>query len=125
MGSERASWRRAGGAEGAESGQATVGFVATLPLVAALCLLLVQLAFCGYAAWSAANAARAGARAALIGTAPAEAARAALPEALRRRAEVSSDGPEVEVEVAAARAIPGVGPIRISSRAAMEATGGR
>jgi len=57
------------------SGQATVEFVATLPLAAALLAALWQLALVGYAEWGASAAARAAARASAVGRNPARAAR--------------------------------------------------
>lgn len=104
-----------------ERGQATVAFVACIPLVVVVCLVVVQFGLVGWASWSAANAARAGARAAHVGAEPEDAATAALPGALRERAEVEVVGEEVEVEVRAARALPGIGPFEVSAQAALGA----
>ncbi|HEX5622403.1 MAG TPA: TadE/TadG family type IV pilus assembly protein [Solirubrobacteraceae bacterium] len=65
------------------SGQASVEFIAVLPLVAVVLAALWQLALVGYAEWGASAAARAAARAAAVGRDPGAAARSHLAEALR------------------------------------------
>jgi hypothetical protein len=65
------------------SGQATVEFIALLPLVAALLVGVWQLALVGYAEWGAGAAARAAARAAAVGGDPSAAARGHLAAPLR------------------------------------------
>jgi len=82
-------------------GQASVSFLATLPLLIAAAALLAQVAVVGYSLWSAAGAARAGARAELIGAPIGPAARAALPGRLAARSSVErgSRSREVVVEV--------------------------
>lgn len=102
-----------------QRGQSTVAFVACLPLVVVVCLVVVQFGLVGWASWSAANAARAAARAIHVGAEPESAARAALPGALRERSQVEVVGEEVSVEVRAARALPGVGPFEVSAEAAL------
>ena len=87
-------------------GQASVSLVAVLPGLVILALAMVQFALAGHAALSAANAARAAARASYTGADPADAARAALPPSFRERAEVSARGDRAEVEVDAPRALP-------------------
>lgn len=64
---------------GRDHGQAAAELVAIVPL--ALCVLLAvgQLAVAGFALWSAGDAARAGARAKLVGGDVENAARSALP----------------------------------------------
>src|SRR5919197_4720401 len=89
------------------TGQASVELVATLPALIVVALLVAQLGIAGWALWSAANAARAGARAAYVGGSVGAAARSALPGLLRDGARVSSEG-NVEVSVRA----PGLGPGR-------------
>jgi hypothetical protein len=64
---------------GDQRGQATVAFLACTPLLVLFGLALLQLALVGYAAHSAAGAARAAARAELVGADPGRAARRALP----------------------------------------------
>jgi TadE-like protein len=65
------------------SGQATVEFIAALPLVAVLLAALWQLALVGYAEWGASAAARAAARASAVGGDPAVAARSHVGGSLR------------------------------------------
>ncbi len=89
-----------------EDGQVAVSFVAIVPGLVILALAMVQFALAGHAALSAANAARAAARATYTGADPADAARAALPPSFRERAEVSERGDRAEVEVEAPRALP-------------------
>jgi hypothetical protein len=67
-----------------ERGQATIELVAMVPVVLLAGAIAWQLALAGHAAWLAAGAARAGARAELVGRDPAAAARSALPRSLRR-----------------------------------------
>jgi pilus assembly protein CpaE len=66
-----------------ERGQAAVEFVAVLPFVIVAALVAWQLVLVGHVAWSAAGAARSGARAALVGRDSGRAARLALPSSLR------------------------------------------
>src|SRR5436189_2539836 len=78
----------------AQSGQATVEFVALLPLVAVIGFALWQAMVTGQAAWLAGSSARAAARASAIGGDPRTAAASTLPGALRRglRVENGRDG---------------------------------
>jgi hypothetical protein len=71
-------------------GQASVELLGTVPAVLLVGALLWQLALAGQAAWLCANAARAGARARVVGGDPASAARSALPGALRRGMQVEA-----------------------------------
>jgi TadE-like protein len=71
-----------------EQGQATVEFVAMVPLVLAIGVIVWQLALAGNTAWLAANAARAAARADTVGRDVASAARSALPRSLEHDLEV-------------------------------------
>ena len=88
-------------------GQASVEFVAVLPLLVAFLAAAAQTAVVGWALWSAGNAARAGARAQEVGTDAKAAARRALPGSLRRDAEVrDEDGVRVRVRIPAL--LPGV-----------------
>lgn len=89
-----------------DGGQASVSLVAVVPGLVILALAMVQFALAGHAALSAANAARAAARASYTGSDPTDAARAALPPSFRERAEVSARGDRAEVEVEAPRALP-------------------
>ena len=68
----------------AESGQASVEAVALVPLVLLAAAVAWQLVLTGHTLWLCANAARAAARADLVGASPARAARSALPGSLER-----------------------------------------
>jgi hypothetical protein len=79
--------------------------IAVVPFLLLAVLVAAQLALAGQALWSAGVAARAGARAAIVGGDAAAAARRALPLPLRDGARVSeSDG--VAVQVAIPRLLP-------------------
>jgi TadE-like protein len=67
---------------GGERGQATVEFVALIPLLVLLGFVLWQAAVAGQAVWLAGSAARAAARAEALGDDPAPAARDVLPPRL-------------------------------------------
>jgi hypothetical protein len=106
---------REGGAVHSEDGQAGVELVALLPWVAAVLLVAWQLVVAGDARSSAAIAARAGARAVVIGADPVIAARARLPQRLRRglRVRARSDGSvSVSVRVPALAAPLDLGRVR-------------
>jgi len=105
------------------AGQASVELVATLPALVVVALLVAQLGIAGWALWSAANAARAGARAAYVGGSAGAAARSALPGPLRDGATVSSGG-NVEVRVRAPGLVPGLPSIPVSARAGLDPEGG-
>jgi pilus assembly protein CpaE len=106
-----------------EAGQASVELVATLPALVAVALLVAQVVVAGWALWSAANAARAGARAAYVGGSAGAAARSALPGPLRDGARVRSAG-DVEVSVHAPGLVPGLPSIPVSARAGLDPEGG-
>lgn len=82
-----------------QSGQASVEFVAVLPLALLVGLVAWQLALAGHAAWLCAQAARAGARAELIGSDPRKAARSTLPRSLERGLRVERRGGAVRVSL--------------------------
>lgn len=71
-----------------ERGQASIELVAVLPFVLLLGAVVWQFALAGHAAWLTANAARAGARAEVVGRDPSAAARSALPGSLEKGLEV-------------------------------------
>jgi hypothetical protein len=73
-----------------ERGQASVELLGTLPAVLLAAALVWELALAGHTAWLCANAARAGARAAVVGRDARAAARSALPQSLRRGMTVES-----------------------------------
>lgn len=98
-----------------ESGQAAVELVAVLPLVGLSAVLCFHLALAGWSLWSAAEAARVGARAAAVET-PAEArALESLPPALRERAEVDLVEGRAKVSVSPPTLLPGVALPRVSA----------
>ena len=99
-----------------ERGQAAVELVAIVPILLVATLVVAQLAVAGYALWSAAVAARAGARAAFVGGNAEHAARRSLPLPLRATAGINDrDGMSVRVETPTL--IPGIGRIPLIARA--------
>ena len=86
------------------------------PFLVALVLAVAQLSVAGYALWSAADAARAGARASLVGGNPALAAHSAIPTWLDDEAQVDISGP-VEVELEAPAVLPFLPDVPISAAA--------
>jgi hypothetical protein len=83
-----------------ESGQASVEAVAVVPAVILAALIGWQLVLAGHTLWLCAGAARAAARADLVGLSPGRAARSALPKSLERGLSVSRpNGGGVRVEV--------------------------
>ncbi|HET6449203.1 MAG TPA: hypothetical protein VFG31_08845 [Conexibacter sp.] len=75
----------------ADDGQATVEFVALLPVLGTLVALLWQALLAGETIWLSGAAARAAARAAVVGADPADAARSVLPTRLERGLRVRRD----------------------------------
>jgi hypothetical protein len=82
-----------------EEGTASVELIAAVPFLLLAILVAAQLALAGQALWSAGVAARAGARAALVGADAPAAARRALPPSLRTGAQVSAAGAVTTVRV--------------------------
>jgi hypothetical protein len=107
---------------GGERGQAAAELVAVVPLLLAAVLIVGQLAVAGYAQWSAADAARAAARADHVGGDAEGAARSALPAWLEERSRVDV-GEGVEVSIAAPALLPGLPAIRIAAEAALPEPG--
>lgn len=107
-----------------QRGQAAVELVAATPVLIVALLLVAQLAVAGHALWSAGDAARAGARAVLVGGDAEGAAMRALPPWLDgdARVESSADG-AVEVRVGAPALIPGVPPIPVGAAARLDPQG--
>jgi hypothetical protein len=101
-----------------ESGQASVELVAIVPALLVAVLLAAQLGLVGYALWSAAAAARAGARAAHVGGNPEAAARSALPQPLREDAVISGED-EIEVRVRVSPLIPGLPAVPLQASTAL------
>jgi hypothetical protein len=99
----------------ADAGQATVEFVALLPLVVAVLALAWQAVLAGHAAWAASAAARAAARAAALGADPAHAARAHLPGGLEHGLRLTRPRPGlVEVSLRIPHLLPEVPLGRVS-----------
>lgn len=101
-----------------EEGTASVELVAVVPFLLLAVLVAAQLALAGQALWSAGIAARAGARAALVGRDGAAAARRALPASLREEADVSDAG-AVSVRVAIPRLLPAMPRLTVDARAGL------
>lgn len=74
-----------------EEGQATVELLGVIPVLIAAGLLAWQLVLLGHTAWVSAHAARAAARAELVGQDAAAAARSAVPARLESGLEVERD----------------------------------
>lgn len=115
---------QAAGSSCGEDGTASIELVAALPFLLLAVLVAAQLALAGQALWSAGVAARAGARAALVGGDAVRVARRALPEPLRRGAEVSDEDEAVSVRVAIPRLLPSLPPLTVGAEAALGAGGG-
>ena len=94
--------RRPAAFEHAQAGQASVELVVAVPIILLIGAIGWQLALAGHAAWMSAHAARAAARADVVGRDPRTAAHSALPATLRRGLEVRrlpSGGVRVRVRV--------------------------
>jgi Flp pilus assembly protein TadG len=102
-----------------EEGTASVELVAVVPFLLLAVAVAAQIALAGQALWSASVAARAGARAALVGRDAAAAARSALPASMRQTARVEDeDGIVVRVEVP--RLIPALPSLKVGASAGLE-----
>ena len=98
-----------------EEGTASVELVAAVPFLLLAVLVAAQIGLVGQALWSAGVAARAGARAALVGGNATAAARRALPPPLRSGAEVGDSG-AVSVRVAIPRLLPGMPRLTVGAK---------
>jgi Flp pilus assembly protein TadG len=105
--------------ESRERGTASVELIAVVPFLLLAVGVAAQLALAGQALWSASVAARAGARAALVGGDARAAARRALPEAMRAGAKVDGSGP-VSVRVAVPRLFPQLPVVRVGAGSSLE-----
>jgi len=114
---------RAENAAHGEEGTASVELVAVVPFLLLAVLAVAQIALAGQALWSASVAARAGARAGVVGGDPAAAARAALPPSMRQGAKVD-DEEDVEVRVEVPRLIPSLPTVRVGAASSLEGDGG-
>jgi hypothetical protein len=109
----------AGEAAHGEEGTASVELVAVVPFLLLALLAAAQIALAGQALWSASVAARAGARAALVGGDASAAARSALPPSMRDGARVEEDQ-GVAVRVVVPRLIPVLPQVRVGARSGLE-----
>jgi hypothetical protein len=109
---------RAENAAHGEEGTASVEVVAVVPFLLLAALAVVQVALAGQALWSAGVAARAGARATVVGEDPAATARATLPSSMRHDAKVE-DGEGIEVQVEIPRLIPSLPPLRVGATSSL------
>lgn len=107
-------------------GTASVELVAAVPFLLLALAVAAQIALAGQALWSASVAARAGARAALVGADPKAAARRALPEAMRRGAEVEEEdeGGAVAVKVPVPTLLPQLPVVKVGARSGLGDDGG-
>jgi len=99
-----------------ERGQASVEFVALLPLLVLLGAALVQAALAGWVAWSAGGAARAGARAHALGRPPLAAARSAVAVPLRDGLTVRLEGEAIRVRLRVPGLLAGLSPGTVGAR---------
>ncbi|HEX6667642.1 MAG TPA: hypothetical protein VF081_13720 [Solirubrobacterales bacterium] len=115
--------RTASNAEHGEEGTASVELIAVVPFLLLAVLVAAQVALAGQALWSAGVAARAGARAALVGGDVAAVARRALPPSMRDGSRVE-EGEEISVRVAVPRLLPQLPRVMLGARAGLGADGG-
>ena len=80
-----------------EDGQATVEMLGVVPALLVAGLVVWQLILVGHTAWTSAHAARAAARAELVGEDAVSAAKSALPDGLERGLEVERNRVRVRV----------------------------
>jgi hypothetical protein len=106
-----------------EGGTASIELIAVVPFLLLAVLVAAQLLAAGQALWSAAIAARAGARAELVGGDARQAARRALPTSLREGARVSA-GRGVAVRVVVPRLLPGLPRLRVEAETRLVGEGG-
>jgi hypothetical protein len=105
-----------------EDGQATVELLGVVPALLAAGLLVWQLILVGHTAWVSAHAARAAARAELVGEDHVAAAKSALPGGLESGVEVTSRSGVTQVRVPVPIIHNGWhAPIKVAARASLEA----
>jgi hypothetical protein len=104
-----------------EKGTASVELIATVPFLLLALAAAAQIALAGQALWSASVAARAGARAALVGADPKAAARRALPEVMREGAVVEEDEADeaVAVKVPVPVLLPHLPEVKVGARSGL------
>ena len=101
-----------------EEGTASVELIAVVPFLLLAVLVAAQIGLAGQTLWSAAVAARAGARAALVGGDAKAVARRALPPSLRPGARVS-EGEGVAVRVAIPRLLPALPALTVQAESGL------
>jgi hypothetical protein len=106
-----------------EDGTASVELIAVIPFLLLAVLVAAQIALAGQALWSASVAARAGARAALIGGDEAAAARRALPPSMRDGAKVEDSG-ELSVRVGVPKLLPVLPKVMVGAKTELRPSGG-
>lgn len=111
--------RTASSAGHREGGTASIELIAVVPFLLLAVLAAAQIALAGQALWSASVAARAGARAALVGGDATEAARSALPASMRDGSKVDDEG-AISVRVPVPRLLPGLPSVMVGAGAALE-----
>lgn len=110
-----------------EEGTASVELVAAIPFLLLALAVAAQIALAGQALWSASVAARAGARAALVGGDPKTTARHALPTVMRPGAVVDEEGEgsgTVEVKVPIPTLLPQLPVVKVTARSGLGENGG-
>lgn len=109
-----------------EPGQASVELLAILPALIVCVAIAAAGLPAGWALWSAANAARAGARAEHVGGEGEAVARRALPGGLRREAtaRADEDGGGVRVSIPAPALLPGAEPVPVDVSTKLDPGGG-
>jgi len=110
-----------------EEGTASVELVAAIPFLLLALAVAAQIALAGQALWSASVAARAGARAALVGGDPKAVARQALPPSMRDDAvvEAEDDGDgAVAVKVPVPTLLPSLPEVNVGARSGLGGDGG-
>lgn len=109
-----------------EEGTASVELVAAIPFLLLALAVAAQIALAGQALWSASVAARAGARAALVGGDPKVAARRALPTAMRHGAVVEEEDEGeggIEVKVPVPALLPQLPVVKVTARSGLGENG--
>lgn len=114
---------QAAGSFSREDGTASVELIGVVPFLLLAVLVAAQIGLAGYALWFAGIAARAGARAELVGGDATDAARKALPGGLRDSVRVSDDG-KVSVRVPIPRIVPVMPQLSVGASAGLESAGG-
>jgi hypothetical protein len=107
-----------------ERGTASIELVAAVPFLLLALAVAAQIALAGQALWSASVAARAGARAALVGGDAKAAARSALPALMRDGAEVEEEDEGIDVKVPVPSLLPDLPVVRVGARAGLGDSGG-